>query len=65
MFQKEELDIIFQVFSELETDNESINHLKAKMEILNKQRKIGDKANEEIMKLQDELVKLEKKEEEV
>ena len=42
MFKKEELDIIFKVFKELETDDEETKFLKQKMEILNEQRNVGD-----------------------
>ena len=60
MFKKEELDIIFKVFKDLETDDEDTKFLQKKMEILNEQRNVGDAANEMISKLQQRLVDLEK-----
>ena len=60
MFKKEELDIIFKVFKELETDDEETKFLKQKMEILNEQRNVGDSANKMIAELQQKLVDLEK-----
>ncbi len=61
MFTREELDIIFKVFSELETEDNDTLYLKDKMLILDKQRQIGDKANEDITELQNELKELEDK----
>lgn len=55
MFTKEELEIIFKVFDELETEDSKEILLKKKMSLLDEQRKIGDEANEKITKLQDEI----------
>lgn len=62
MFTKEELEIIFKVFEELETEDENEILLKKKMSLLDEQRKIGDEANEKITKLQDEIQALYKNE---
>lgn len=62
MFTKEELEIIFKVFEELETEDEKRSLLKKKMSLLDEQRKIGDEANEKITKLQDEIQALYKEE---
>lgn len=63
MFTKEELEIIFKVFEELETEDDKEILLKKKMSLLDEQRKIGDEANEKITKLQDEIQALYKVEE--
>ena len=60
MFTNEELDIIFKVFQDLETEDKATDFLKKKMEIINEQRKIGDSANKMITELQDKLRELEK-----
>ena len=62
MFTKEELEIIFKVFEELETTDDKEIVLKKKMSLLDEQRKIGDEANEKITKLQDEIQALYKDE---
>ena len=58
MFTKDELEIIFKVFETLECKNDEEELLKKKMNLLNKQRQIGDAANEQITKLQNEISKL-------
>lgn len=62
MFTKEELEIIFKVFEELNTTDDKEILLKKKMSLLDEQRKIGDEANEKITKLQDEIQALYKDE---
>lgn len=63
MFTNEELDIIFKVFENLETEDKDVEFLKKKMEIINEQRNIGDSANKMITELQDKLRDLEKSKE--
>lgn len=55
MFSKEELMIIFDVFDNLELESKEGNRLVKKMALLKQQAIIGDKANEEISKLQEEI----------
>lgn len=55
MFSKEELEIIFDVFENLETEKDDVKLLKEKMSLLNEQRKIGDEANQKITELQDKI----------
>ena len=62
MFTKEELEIIFKVFEELNTTDDKEILLKKKMSLLDEQRKIGDEANKKITELQDEIQALYKDE---
>lgn len=55
MFSKEELETIFSVFENLETEDEKELFLKKKMSLLDEQRKIGDEANQKISELQDKI----------
>ena len=58
MFTKEELEIVFKVFEDLESDDKDVKFLKDKMALLNEQRKIGDEANSKIAEIQTRIEEL-------
>lgn len=62
MLSKEELKLINEVFESLELDGEK-DKLKKKISLINKQLEIMEKAQEDAAVIQDEIVALEKGEE--
>jgi len=62
MLSKEELKLINEVFESLELDGEK-DKLKKKISLINKQLEIMEKAQQDAAVIQDEIVALEKGEE--
>ena len=62
MFTKEELKLIFNVFSELEVDSEDkeLTKLKSKMALLDEQVALAEETQEKMAVIQDKIQDLEK-----
>lgn len=60
MFTKDELKLIFKVFSELEVDSEDkeLTKLKSKMTLLNEQVEEAEKMQEKMAIIQEKIQKL-------
>lgn len=62
MFTKDELKLIFNVFSELEVDSEDkeLTKLKSKMALLDEQVALAEETQEKMAVIQDKIQDLEK-----
>lgn len=62
MFTKDELKLIFKVFSELEVDSEDkeLTKLKSKMTLLDEQVALAEETQEKMAVIQDKIQDLEK-----
>lgn len=60
MFTKDELKLIFKVFSELEVDSEDkeLSKLKSKMALLDEQVALAEETQEKMAVIQDKIQKL-------
>lgn len=63
MFTKEEYFIIFDVFENLETDNDEVKILKEKMKLIKEQYILSEEMNKKMSEIQDKINCLTKKEE--
>lgn len=63
MFTKEEYFIIFDVFENLETENDEVKILKEKMKLIKEQYLLSEEMNKKMTDLQDKINCLTKKEE--